>query len=50
VDTLFLGAVFVIAVACGVAIMAVACIKPEGSDAHETVDIHESHPLEAPAQ
>ncbi len=49
-DTLFLGAVFVIAVACGVFIMAVACIKPEGSDAHETMDTHESHPLEAPAQ
>ena len=46
---LLLGAVFVAAVACGVAIMAVACIKPEGSDAIETVDAHESHPFEAPA-
>ena len=50
VDPLFFGAVFAIAVACGVFIMAVACIKPEGSDAHETVDIRESYPLESPGQ
>ena len=48
-DTLFVAAIFVVAVACGAAIMVVACLKPEGSGAHETADVSESHPLEAPA-
>jgi hypothetical protein len=48
VGPLFFGAVFAIAVACGVFIMAVACINPEGADTRETVDVSESHPLEAP--
>jgi len=30
--------------------MSVACIKPEGSDARETADVRELHPLEAAAQ
>ena len=50
VDPLFFGAVFAIAVACGVFIIVVACIKAEGADTFETVDVSESHPLEAPAQ
>jgi hypothetical protein len=50
VDPLFFGAVFAIAVACGVFIMAVACIKPEGANTPETADVNESHPLEAPTQ
>jgi hypothetical protein len=44
---LFLGGVLIIAIVCGVGIMAVACVDPEISDAHQT-DVHESHPLEAP--
>ena len=44
-DALFLVIVFVIASLCGVAIMAVACVDPEGSDAHQALDAHESHPF-----
>jgi hypothetical protein len=50
VDPFFFGAVFAIAFACGGFIMAVACIKPEGTDTPEAVDVDGSHPLEAPAQ
>jgi hypothetical protein len=46
---LFLGGVLIIAIVCGVGIMAVACVDPEISDAHQ-IDVHESHPLEAPTQ
>ena len=43
----FLGGVLIIAIVCGVAIIAVACVDPEISDAHQ-VDVDESHSLEAP--
>ena len=43
--TLFLAVVFVIGMLCAVAILAVACMNPEGSDAHQAA--RESHPLEA---
>jgi hypothetical protein len=47
-DTLFVAAIFVVAVTCGAAIMVVACLRPEGSDAQQTADVPESQPLEAP--
>ncbi len=47
-ETLFVAAVFVYAIACAAAIMAVAAMEPEGSNA-QTVDVHESPLLEAPA-
>jgi hypothetical protein len=44
---LFLAAVFVAGILCAVAITAVACMNPEGSDAHQALDACESHSLEA---
>ena len=45
-ESLFVVAVFAIAGVCGVAIVAVACRKPEG-DSQQKPDVRESHPLEA---
>ena len=49
-ETLFLVwvGVFVIAILCAAAIIAVATVEPESSDAHQVLHGHESHPLEAP--
>jgi hypothetical protein len=47
-ETLFVAAVFVYVIVCGAVMMLVANMEPEGSNA-QTVDVHESPLLEAPA-